>query len=132
MRARLLLPFLLLPLTGCALVSRQAPPECMWFDVVVHPGGGIPASLGYYLGAFVWAPVGVVAGGLLPAPADEAVALYPGHWLGTAVGGVLGAPFHLIALPFGSSGPPEDPPVAPKPEPSVSDRPDARTPPAPR
>ena len=116
MRARLLLPFLLLPLGGCALVSRQAPPECMWFDVVVHPGGGIPASLGYYLGAFVWAPVGVVAGGILPAPADEAVALYPGHWLGMAVGGVLGAPFHLIALPFGPSGPPEDPPVEAKPE----------------
>lgn len=120
MRLRLLLPFLLLPLAsplgGCALVSNQAPPEVAYFDVVVHPGGGIPASVGYYAGAFVWSPVGLVLGGLLPYPADEAVAKYPGHWLGTGVGGVLGAPFHVLALPFGPSGPPEDPaPGATKP-----------------
>jgi len=119
-RRRLLVPFLLAALApalgGCAAVTRQAPPECAYFDVVVHPGGGIPATLGYYTGAIVWAPVGFIVGGLLPEPAGEAVEMYPGHWLGTAVGGVLGAPFHLIALPFGPSGPPEDPPEAPPPD----------------
>ena len=97
---------------GCAVTT---PPDWAWFDVVLHPGGGIPSSLGYHGAASLWAPVGIVAGGLLPAPADEAVATKPGHWLGTGVGVVLGAPFHLIALPFGSSGPPAEPPPPVKP-----------------
>ena len=107
---------------GCAVTT---PPEWAWFDVVLHPGGGIPASLGYHAGASIWAPVGILAGGLLPAPADEAVATKPGHWLGTGVGVVLGAPFHLIALPFGTSGPPEDPLPPPPPPGPVAPAPDA-------
>ena len=110
-KALLLLVLLAIPpsaLGGCSLVANQAPPEWGYFDVVTRPGGGIPASLGYYAGAFAWSPVGLVLGGLLPYPADEAVALYPGHWLGTGVGLAFGAPFHLIALPFGASGPAEE------------------------
>ena len=123
MRRRLLVPFLLLApvLGGCASVTRQAPPECAYFDVVVHPGGGIPATVGYYTGAIVWAPVGFIVGGLLPDPVGGAVEMYPGHWLGTAVGGVLGLPYHLIALPFGPSGPPEE--KGPEPERRPADTP---------
>jgi hypothetical protein len=115
-RRRLLLPFLLLPLCGCSLVSSQAPPEWGYFDVVTRPGGGIPASLGYYAGVAVWSPVGILLGGLLPAPADEAVAKAPGHWIGTGVGLVLGAPFHIVALPFGAAGPAEEKGPEPNPE----------------
>lgn len=113
--AVLLAAALALPGAGCA--STQ-PPDWAWFDVVLHPGGGIPASLGYHLGASLWTPIGLVTGGLLPEPADEAVATEPGHWIGTGLGLVLGAPFHVIALPFGTAGPPPDAPPEPrKPEP---------------
>ncbi len=103
----LLLPFLVPGLGGCASVGASAPPDWAYFDVVVHPGGGIPATLGFYGGAAAWSPVGFVLGSLLPYPADEWVARVPGEVLGTGIGLVLGAPFHLVALPFGSSGPKE-------------------------
>jgi hypothetical protein len=106
-RALLLGAALALPAGGCA---ATAPPDWAWFDVVLHPGGGIPASLGYHAGASIWTPVGLLTGGLLPPPADEFVATGPGHWIGTGVGLVVGAPFHLVALPFGTAGPPPDPP----------------------
>jgi len=105
LRAMALVAALVLPGAGCA---STAPPDWAWFDVVLHPGGGIPASLGYHLGASIWTPVGLVAGGLLPAPADETVATVPGHWIGTGLGVVVGAPCHLVALPFGTRGPPPD------------------------
>ena len=105
----LLLAILAPPLGGCGAISANTPPDWACFDVVLHPGGGIPATAGYYGGVAVWSPVGFVLSGLVPYPADEAVAREPGHWLGTAVGLVLGAPFHLAALPFGTAGPPEDP-----------------------
>lgn len=94
---------------GCASITASTPPDWAYFDVVVHPGGGIPSTLGYYAGTAIWSPFGFVLGGLLPYPADEAVARKPGEGLGTVIGLVLGAPFHLLALPFGASGPPEDP-----------------------
>jgi hypothetical protein len=93
---------------GCATATASTPPDWAYFDVVVHPGGGIPSTLGYYAGTAIWSPFGWVLGGLLPYPADEAVARKPGEGLGTVLGLVLGAPFHLIALPFGAAGPPED------------------------
>lgn len=113
--ALLLAAALLLPGAGCATTQ---PPDWAWFDVVLHPGGGIPASLGYHAGASLWAPVGLVVGGLLPEPADQAVATGPGHWIGTGLGFVVGAPFHLIALPFGTAGPPPDSAAPPPPPPS--------------
>jgi len=111
--AALLAAALASPAAGCATTS---PPDWAWFDVVLRPGGGIPASLGYHAGASCWTPVGLLVGGLLPAPADEAVATLPGHWIGTGIGLAVGAPFHLVALPFGESGPPPDPPPPAPPE----------------
>ncbi len=115
-----LLLLLLVPgLGGCASVNASSPPDWAYFDVVVHPGGGIPATLGFYGGAAVWSPVGWVLGCFLPYPADEWVERRPGEALGTAVGLVLGAPFHLIALPFGSSGPPAEKDSPERPVPST-------------
>ena len=73
----------------------------------------------------VFFPAGVLAGitgvALWPLHFMGLVEMYPGHWLGTAVGGVLGLPFHLIALPFGASGPPEE--KGPEPERRPADPP---------
>ncbi len=94
---------------GCSTISEFTPPDWAWFDVVGHPTGGIPATLGYYAGVAAWTPAGFVLGGLLPYPADEAVGKVPGEVLGTGVGVVLGAPFHLLALPFEGGGEEEAP-----------------------
>ena len=109
----LLLPFLAVALGGCAAVSSFTPPDWDYFDVVLYPAGGVPASLGYYLGVAVWSPVGFILSGLLPYPVDEVVAWSPGEGIGIAIGTVLGAPFHLLALPFRwikGEGPEEPPP----------------------
>jgi hypothetical protein len=107
-----LLAVLLLP--GCAAISEHTPPDWGTFDVVGHPTGAIPATLGYYGGVAVWTPAGIVLGGLFPYPVDEAVAKGPGEVIGTVVGFVLGAPFHILALPFEGGGPePEEPPPVP-------------------
>jgi len=94
------LAVLLVVLPGCSAISAFTPPDWGYFDVVQHPTGGIPATLGYYGGVGVWSPVGILLGAVLPFPADEAVWV-PGEGLGTVVGLALGAPFHLVALPFG-------------------------------
>jgi hypothetical protein len=96
----LVLALLLPPLCGCAAVSAFEPPDWDWFDPVLYTSGGVPASLGYYLGVAVWSPAGMILAGPLPYPADETVAWAPGEGLGVALGVVLGAPFHLLALPF--------------------------------
>ena len=90
--------------SGCALVSEHNPPDGAWFDVVGHPTGGVPATLGYYAGVTAWTPFGFVLGGLLPSPLGELVSNGPGEVLGVAAGGVLGAPFHLAAWPFSGGG----------------------------
>jgi hypothetical protein len=118
-RRALPLPALVLALAagGCAS-APPPPPDGAWFDVVLHPAGGIPANLGYYGGVAAWSPVGFVLGGLLPEPANGIVVREPGRVLGTGLGVVVGAPFHLVALPFGPSGPTEEPePVAREPAP---------------
>ncbi len=103
---------------GCGLVSASAPPDWGYFDVVGHPTGGIPATLGFYGGAAVWAPAGYVLSGILPEPVDEPVGRVPGEILGTTAGLAVGAPFHLLALPFGGGGtPPDAPPAEGKAEP---------------
>lgn len=99
---------------GCGLVSSYAPPDWGWFDVVGHPTGGIPATLGYYGGVTLWSPFGYVLAGILPEPVDEPIGREPGHVLGSAVGLAVGAPFHLIALPFEGGGTPPDAAAAPK------------------
>ena len=89
---------------GCALVSEHTPPDGAWFDVVGHPTGGVPATLGYYAGVTVWTPFGFVLGGLLPGPVDGVVRDGPGEVLGVSLGAALGAPFHLAAWPFTRGG----------------------------
>lgn len=108
---------------GCASVSNHAPPEWGWFDVVVRPGGAIPANLGYYGGVALWAPVGFVVGGLLPEPVDGAVRRWPAEALGVPLGLALGAPFHLVALPFGDRVPGEEEPAVVEPPPPADQRP---------
>lgn len=90
--------------TGCSALGRYTPPDWAWFDVVGHPTGAVPATLGYYGGVLAWSPAEFVLVGLLPWPADEVVGRGPGAVLGTGAGLVLGAPFHLLALPFSGGG----------------------------
>ena len=99
-------------LGGCAAISEHTPPEGAYFDVVGHPTGAVPATLGYYGGVALWTPVGLVLGGLLPYPVDEGVYNGPAEVLGTGIGLIIGAPFHLVSLPF-RSGPKEEEKPAP-------------------
>jgi hypothetical protein len=87
---------------GCA---ELAAPEWAYFDTDRHPVGGIPAQVGFYAGEFVVYPCTLILVSLFTMGRSDVHASTSGmKGMGVVTGIVVGAPFHLVALPFGSSG----------------------------